>query len=303
MSTRLPLQLFHPRHVLPLCAVVFSACAWSATAPEAAALQNSYRAMQETLLRSPFKRPLNIASREAAEQLSGDLYATVEYGLPALQAIVSSPERWCEINLLLSNTKACHVHPSGNHAALTVLASSSKTADTAGATETDFVLTLQADESDYLDAALLGAMGPAGTRDITLRLQAMPLSAARSFVHLHYSYNTQWLGRIAMQAYLQTLGRGKLGFTPAPENSSGYIDGARAVIERNTMRYFLGLDCALSAAAQEAPERFGNMAVCWYGAVSQYPLQLQEMGRSEYLSMKKLQYPAQRPLAGAAIRP
>jgi hypothetical protein len=187
--------------------------------------------------------------------------------------------------------------------ALKVLVSSSKTADTAGASETDFVLKVQAAEPDYLNAALLAATGPAGTRDIALQLQAVPLSAGRSFVHLHYSYNTQWLGRVAMQAYLQTLGRGKLGFTPNPENSSGYIDGARAVIERNTMRYFLGLDCALASATQEAPERFGNMAACWYGAVSQYPLQLQEMGRSEYLGMKKLQYPAQPPLSGATPRP
>ena len=183
------------------------------------------------------------------------------------------------------------------------MASSSKTADTAGAEETSFVLSLQTAEPDYLDATLLAATGPAGTRDITLRVQAVPLSASRSFVHLHYSYNTQWLGRIAMQAYLQTLGRGKLGFTPAPDTASGYIAGARAVIERNTVRYFLGLDCALASAAHEAPERFGNMAACWYGAVEQYPLQLHEMARSEYLAIKKAQYPVQPPVAGATPRP
>ena len=113
-----------------------------------------------------------------------------------------------------------------------------------------------------------------------MRLQAVALSPSRSFLHLHYSYNTQWLGRLAMQAYLQTLGRGKVGFTQISDTDTpSFIAGPRSVIERNTMRYFLGLDCALATAP--GPQRFNTMVGCWYDQIEKYPLQLHEMPRSE----------------------
>ena len=60
--------------------------------------------MEEALSHSPLKRPLLLQSQEAAEHLSGDLYASVEYGIAALDAATGNTERWCEIMLLLSNT-------------------------------------------------------------------------------------------------------------------------------------------------------------------------------------------------------
>jgi hypothetical protein len=285
----------HPftRFWLTLCLGLYCSTASSDTTAEAAALQQSYSGMENSLSRSSLKWPLLISSQESSEHLSGDLYASVDYNLAALGAAAGSAERWCEIVLLLSNTKACQVSNSPKANTLRVSVSSSKTADAADAATTEFQLAVLPPDSAYFEASMSAAEGPTGTRDITLRLQAVPLSATRSFVHLHYAYNTHWLGRLAMQAYLQTLGRGKLGFTPITGTDgagSNYIDGARAVIERNTMRYFLGLDCALAFVQQEAPQRFNAMAGCWYGQVEKYPLQLHEMQRSEYLPMKAAQY-------------
>jgi hypothetical protein len=272
---------------------LYCSTAFSNTAPEALALQQTLRSMEDSLSRSPLKKPLAISSQESSEHLSGDLYASVEYKLSAMGDAAGSAERWCEIVLLLSNTKACRASNSPKANTLLVSVSSSKTADAADATFTEFHLDVRPPDSTYFEAGITASEGPTGTRDITLRLQAIPIAATRSFVHLHYAYNTHWLGRMAMQAYLQTLGRGKLGFTPMAEtdgSASNYIGGARAVIERNTMRYFLGLECALAFVQQEAPQRFNSMAGCWYGQVEKYPLQLHEMLRSEYLSMKATQY-------------
>ena len=280
-------------HWLFLCLGLYCSTAFTNTVADASALQQTFSSMEDSLSRSSLKRPLLIRSQESSEHLSGDLYASVDSSLASLYAAAGSAERWCEIVLLLSNTKACRVGSSPRANTLLVAVSSSKTADAADAATTEFQLDVRAPDSAYFEAGLTAAEGPTGTRDITLQLQAVPLSPTRSFVHLHYAYNTHWLGRVAMQAYLQTLGRGKLGFTPttgADGAGSNYIGGARAVIERNTMRYFLGLDCALAFAQQEAPLRFNAMTACWYGQVEKYPLQLHEMQRSEYLPMKAAQY-------------
>jgi hypothetical protein len=278
---------------LAVCLGLCFSTAFSNAVPQALALQQSYRSMEDRLLHSPLKRPLTLSSQESAEHLSGDLYASVEYGLATIHTAASSAERWCEIVLLLSNTKACRVGNNPKAPTLQVSVSSSKSADAADASVTEFQLDVRPPDDAYLESGITAAEGPTGTRDITLRVRAVPLSTTRSFVHLHYSYNTHWLGRVAMQAYLQTLGRGKVGFTPVADDATGgtYIGGARAVIERNTLRYFLGLDCALALAQQEAPQRFNAMADCWYGQVEKYPLQLHEMQRSEYLPMKAAQYP------------
>lgn len=264
-------------------------------------MQQSYRSMGDSLSHSTLLRPLQISSLESAEHLSGDLYATVSYGLATLNTTVSESVRWCEVMLLLSNSKACRLNSGTKNGRLQVIMSSSKTPDSSGATPTEFQLQVNTATNDYVDAVLQAAAGPMGTHNISLRVQAVPLSSTNTYIHLHYSYDTSWLGRMAMQAYLQTAGRGKFGFTPNPRGDAGddaYIAGARGVIERNTMRYFLGLDCAMASATQQAPQRFNSMAACWYEQVEKYPLQLHEMPRTEYLSMKDTQYKQQLILNG-----
>jgi hypothetical protein len=255
-------------------------------------LLERYHAMEEGLLRSTLLRPLKISSQESIEHLSSDLFATVEYDMATINSAAIGRERWCEVMLLLSNSKSCEAKSDKNSDTLNVIISSSKTADYSGATPTEFKLQVHSATEDYLDVALVAHEGPLGTKNISLRLQVIPLTGKRSFVHLHYAYDTQWLGRMAMQTYLQTTGRGKVGFTSigGANVSATFIEGARGVIERNTMRYFLGFDCALAFNIQPTPQRFSSMAHCWYEQVEKYPLQLHEMQRADYLHMKAKEY-------------
>jgi len=280
------------RHLSAFAFGVFCNAAFALTPPDAFHLLESYSSMEESLLRSNFLRPIQISSQETAEHLDGDIFSIVEYDMSTINATASSSERWCEVMLLLSNIQACQAKFGKKNDTLAVVISGSKTADISGAPPTEFLLRIQSASNDYLDATLQANQGPLGTSNIRLRLQAIPLSATRSFVNLHYSYDTQWLGRMTMQAYLQTAGRGKVGFTRELKafGDTVYIGGARGVIERNTMRYFLGFDCALASHTLQAQQRFSSMAQCWYEQVEKYPVQLHEMQRNEYLNMKAEEY-------------
>ena len=93
-----------------------------------------------------------------------------------------------------------------------------------------------------------------------------------------------------MQAYLATAGSGKVGFTVTGKRADGapeYIGGVRALVERNTMRYYLAIDSVLASAIHAPEARFEERLQSWYAAVERYPRQLHEMDRNAYLLMKR----------------
>ena len=83
---------------------------------------------------------------------------------------------------------------------------------------------------DYLRVKMAADSGPLGTRDYQLVIEATPLDAKRSFIHLSYSYSYGIAARVAMQGYLSTLGRDKVGFSITGQGDSGkpvYVGGLR----------------------------------------------------------------------------
>ena len=69
-------------------------------------------------------------------------------------------------------------------------------------------------------------------------------------MHLSYSYDYGVAARVAMQGYLATIGRDKVGFSVVGTQADGqpvYIGGTRGVVERNTMRYYLAIEAYLGA--------------------------------------------------------
>ena len=59
------------------------------------------------------------------------------------------------------------------------------------------------------------------------------------------------------------------------------------MIERNTMRYYLAIEAHLDALSAPAAQRREASLAAWYAGVERYPLQLHELGREEYLDMKR----------------
>ena len=262
-------------------------------------MQSLYRSLQPRLAQSPFQRELVLDSTESAERLSGDIYATLDAPLASLELVNRSPQRWCEILLLISNTKSCIVGRQDEAPSLQMRMGTKGPQALASTTPMDFRFETSAPQATVLETHLSSAIGPMGTKDGTLRVQAIALGPQKSFIHLHYSYRSSLAGRLATGVYLQTLGRGKVGFSkenaPSTEASrpadAQFVGGVRGIIERNTMRYFMGLSCALQFAGTEAAaQRFAQMAPCWYDETERYPQQLHELGRVEYLEMKRTEY-------------
>ncbi|MDB5827500.1 MAG: hypothetical protein JWQ73_1720 [Variovorax sp.] len=266
---------------------------WLAAAQEesgAEALRAQYKTMTPGLASNPFHRKLVLQSDEGSGKLSGNIYAVVDHPFGDVASAFKLPATWCGVLMLHLNTKYCAVQGSGASPTLNVAVGRKFDQPVADASQVNFVYTLKAATGDYLDVNLNAASGPMSTRDYRIVLEATPIDASTTFIHLGYSYGYGTAARIAMQAYLGTIGSDKVGFTATGKGGKGapdYIGGVRGVVERNTMRYYLAIDAYLDAPS---PQQQEQRTAAWFDATEQYALQLHEMSKDDYLAMKRNEY-------------
>ena len=277
------------RYLLLVCVAGF-VCAAMAQPDPAAALRAKHALLGEQLRQNQFNRPLVLDSAEMPDRLKGDIYAIVDYPFGAVSAGLNNPDHWCDVMLLHINTKYCRavVGPSGTRLSVNI---GKKTPEKlADAARVEFNYSVATVTPQYLQILLNAKDGPLGTSDYRIELEVLMLPSAKTFLHLTYSYAVNFAGWLAMQTYLKTIGRAKVGFTVIGKLANGqpdYIGGMRGLVERNTMRYYLAIDSFLASASAAPAAQFEQRLQSWFTAVEQYPRQLHEMDRGAYLEMKR----------------
>jgi hypothetical protein len=274
------------------------ACAPSAAragpdADPASVLQARHAALSEQLEHSPFPQHLHVESMEGPGASQGEVYAVVDYPIATVSEAFSSPENWCDALILHLNVKYCRPVSRDGRAVLSTAIGRNFDQPLSSAYRVEFTFRLAASRPDYVDVELKARKGPLGTGNYRISLEAVGLEGERALVHLRYSYNYGFLGRVAMKTYLANSGSDKVGFTvigdpndPQPK----FIGGVRGAIERNTMRYYLAIDAYLGALATPAPARFEQSLELWFNATELYPRQLREIDRDTYFAMKRNEY-------------
>ena len=252
-----------------------------------------YAGLRSQLANNPFHKPLVLDSRESAEDVAGDIHALVDHPFAAVAASLSTPGDWCDILILHVNTKYCRASGGAQGDVLNVSIGRKFDQPLDEAHRVVFGHRVAARSADYLHVELGAAEGPLSTREYRIVFEAVPVDGGRTFIRLSYSYAFGLAGRLAMQAYLATIGSGKVGFTVAGTQADGqprYIGGMRGVVERNTMRYYLAIEAFLGALSVPPQARLEKRLSDWYAAAERFPRQLHEMERDEYLRMKRREY-------------
>ena len=271
--------------MLSLFTLLLGPTSW-AFAQDAATLRTRHEALRQRLASNPFQRPLVLESTQTSNDLRGEVYAVVDQPFTRVGPALQSMEHWCDLLMLHLNVKDCTT--SGKTLRLFVGRKFDQPLD--DAYKVDFAYSVPAAVTDYLRVQMTADEGPLSTRDYRIALEAVPLDDGHSFLHMSYSYAYGTAARFAMQAYLATAGRDKVGFSVTGKGDDGkptYIGGVRGVVERNTMRYYLAIETYLndlSAPPAEAPEK---RLRDWFAATERHPVQLHEMERDEYLTMKR----------------
>lgn len=271
------------------------ACGASAKQDPAALLRAKYESLAPQLQQNQFKQPLVLDSAETTKRLTGDIYALVNHPFDTVNASLNDPDHWCDVLLLHLNTKYCHAVEKASGTVLELNVGKKTQEKLSEAPRVEFDYKPAAATPDYLEIALSAADGPLGTSDYHIVLKAVALDT-KTFLHLTYSYAMNFSARLAMQTYLGTVGKDKVGFTVVGKRRDGkpdYVDGVRGMVERNTMRYYLAIDTYLGAADSPAASRPEKRFQNWFAAAEQYPRQLHEIDRNEYLEMKRAEYARQ----------
>lgn len=257
-----------------------------AEAQDGGALRARYVALQQQLARSPFGRPLQVESAATGGMHKGEVHAVLDKPYAAVAAALARPSHWCDILTLQIHVKGCEAS-SGTLIAFITRKPRDRLSD---AHRIDFRFEVAAKRADYLQVALNAPSGPMGTRDYEIRLEATPLDARRTFVHLSYGYTLGSMARLAMDAYLVGPGRDKTGFSVAERRRDGspvYVDGVRGVAERSSMRYYLAIDASLEALAVPPAQRLDARLRRWYTEAARYPQLKEKVGADEYVEMKR----------------
>ena len=264
-------------------------------ADNAQGLRDKYQSVAPELSDNPFHRPLVLESTETPNMLKGDIYSVVDYPFAtvssALSDAVQGPGNWCDVLILHLNIKYCHAVPSTSGTVLDVNLGRKTGQAMSSSYRLEFNYHPVASSADYFRVELNAVSGPFSTKDYRIMLEAVPAPAGgnRTFLHLTYSYGYGTAGRLAMRTYLGTVGSNKVGFTKTAESSAAapeYVGGVRGLLERNTMRYYLAIDAYLKALSAPPDKRLQQRLNTWFNATEQYPRQLHEVERQDYLQMK-----------------
>ena len=274
-----------------------------ARAQDAAALRARHDSLRDKLANNPFQRPLLLESAQSSGELKGDVYAVVDQPFATVAPALQGTDHWCDLLMLHLNVKHCSASGKAPNEILGVAVGRKFDQAIDDAYRVDFNYKLQASGGDYLKMQLTAENGPLSTSNYRLAVEAVPLDDKRSFVHMSYAYAYGLAARLAMQGYLSTTGRDKVGFSITGKGDDGkpvYIDGVRGVVERNTMRYYLAIEAYLGAAAAAPAEQSEKRLRDWFNATERYGLQLHEVDRDDYLAMKRRELQRQRASAKGA---
>ena len=270
----------------------------------ASRLRAQHGLLQDQLRHNQFQRPLHLDSSESSGGVKGDIYALINHPFAKAASALNSPGNWCDILMLHLNTKYCRAETAATGDVINVSIGKKHDQPLDEAYRVAFAHRVANQTPDYLQVTLNADQGPLSTRDYRIVLEAIPLDNGRTFIHLSYSYAYGLMGRLAMQAYLGTVGRDKVGFTVSGNQGDGrarHIGGMRGVVERNTMRYYLAIESYLGALSTPPSAQLEKRLQDWFTACERYPLQLHEMEREAYLDMKRREYRRQQALLPPAI--
>ena len=256
----------------------------------AIALTGQYKALNNALQNNPFKRQLVLKSTESPDALKGEIYAVLDYPFEQVNSGINNPDHWCDALILHINIKYCRAIHSNAGTVLDINLGKKYEQPLAETYDTKFNYQNITTAANYFSVEMKAADGPLGTKDYRIWVEATPINNKQTFLHFTYAYSFGLTGRLAMNAYLATLGKDKVGFSVESTQVNGesnYIQGVRGVVERNTMRYYLAIDAYL-AALKDAPETQQEKRLqYWYDSTERYATQLHEVERTEYFSMKR----------------
>jgi len=266
----------------------------SAESPQAPTLLlDTYHRNEAGLKASGFGLPLMLESSERDDRVHVDVYGIFDYRFSSIATVLNVPSNWCDIVSLHPNVKACTYGQQPGKGQLTFYIGKKEYQAPEESRPVVYHYRNVVQQKGYLDITLSAGEGPFGTRDHTMRFEAMPINDGKTFVHVSYEYSDSLALRLAGKAYFATLGRSKVGFTVTGRDGNDrpvYIGGPRGAVERNAVRYYFAIQSYMSALHNPASSTLSKRTGTWYDLTTRYRQQLVDLEKKDYLSFKSAEH-------------
>lgn len=263
----------------------------SSPAEGQASLFAVYEKMKGSLVAiNPYGAPVHVESEQMESRIVGRVFGLLDHDIQTFTEVFSNPAHWGEIVTLHLNVKCFIVRRNHGKSEITFYLGRKYYEPPEKAHKLRLDYRVDAITSNYLKVCLTGGKGPLGTRDYLLSLEAIPVGENRSFVCFAYAYGFGAISKMAISAYLRTLGREKIGFSIVGTDTEGspiHTRGMRGIIERNAMRYYLAVKAYLDTLRIPEKDRFEKRLNLWFDLTERYHAQLYEYDRKYYLACKK----------------
>ena len=253
-------------------------------------LENKYLQIKEQLIENTYGVPIFIESTIEDQSQRGDVYGIIHHSFEKVKPAFSHAKDWCDIAPLHLNIKACTYQKLNGDYRLTLYSGRKFFEEPEDTYQLVYRYHLDNAQENYINATLSAEQGPLGTSGYNISAEAIPLNNKKTFIHFSYSYKQGFWTRMAMETYLATIGRNKVGFTIVDtdiNNKPVYVDGLKGVIERNAMRYYFAIQAYLDTRDEKPETVFDARLNRWFDLTEQHHKQLFEMDKKEYLDYKQ----------------
>jgi hypothetical protein len=234
-----------------------------------------------------------VESLEQDDKVHVDVYGIFPHPFGTVANVLKVPANWCDIVSLHPNVKACTYDERPETGLLTFYIGKKEYQSPEESQPVVYRYRNVVQQKGYVDITLSSDEGPFGTRNHTMRFEALPLDNGKTFVHVSYEYSDSLTLRLAGKVYFATLGRSKVGFTVTGADKSGqpvYIGGPRGAVERNAVRYYFAIQSFMNTLYTPEKILFSMRSGQWYDLTSRYKRQLYDLDRNDYLAYKTTEH-------------
>ena len=253
-------------------------------------LQLKYQELEVPLLDNIYGIPIYIESTSEKDSQRGDVYGIIYHPFTKVKAAFSQASNWCDIAPQHLNIKSCTYQHLNGSCKLSFYSGRKFYEETEFTYKLEYLYHANTHQDNYIYTSLGANSGPLGTSKYSIITEAVALTDNSTFIHFSYSYNQSFWTRLAINAYLQTIGWDKIGFTIIDTDQDGkpvYVDGVRGIIERNAVRYYFAIQSFLDTEDTIEEQRFLKRINHWFDLTEKYHQQLYEMDKKDYLKYKQ----------------
>ena len=205
---------------------------------------------------------------------------------------LAGPAAWCEILFLHYNVKSCTHGERDGQRWLKMYMGRKFYQHPRKAEQIELEFNSGKTEDGVLWVELAADEGPFNTKDYYVGLAAIPTEGG-VFVQFRSAAITGTLIAGVMDLYFATLASDKIGFSIVGTDKKGnpeYSGGTLAMLERNVVRYLIALDAYMKTYETGGEAGMVARTTMWFDGTEQYPEQLHEVERDDYLRDKRKEY-------------